>query len=224
MNSSIYTPADLEKIYRARFAGSLDYRMRVWQVLCKYFAQWTPADGAVLDIGCGYCEFINQIPAASKYGIDMNPDTEFRAVPEMKLMPQDCSATWGLDANTLNTVFSSNLFEHLPTKAHLEDTLAEAFRCLKPGGHLIALGPNIRYSGGAYWDFYDHHLPLTERSLAEVLRKVGFEIAVEHAQFLPYTMSSGFRYPIWMVQVYLALPLAWRIFGKQFLVVARKPA
>ena len=223
MDSSIHTPSDLEQLYRARFSGSLAYRMKVWQPLCRFFSKWTPANGAVLDIGCGYCEFINQIPAREKFGIDMNPDTRHRAVPEMHLMPQDCSATWNLPADKLDTVFSSNLFEHLPTKAHLENTLKEAFRCLRPGGHLIAMGPNITYVGGAYWDFYDHHLPLTEKALAEVLRKCGFDITVECPRFMPYTMAHGPKYPVWMVSVYLALPLAWPLFGKQFLVVARKP-
>jgi hypothetical protein len=28
----------------------------------------------------------------------------------------------------------------------------------------------------------------------------------------------------WLIRVYLALPVAWRLLGKQFLVIARKPA
>jgi hypothetical protein len=33
-------------------------------------------------------------------------------------------------------------------------------------------------------------------------------------------MSGGPRYPLAFLCAYLKLPLAWRIFGKQFLVVA----
>ncbi len=29
---------------------------------------------------------------------------------------------------------------------------------------MLVLQPNIRYVGGAYWDFLDHHLPLTDRT------------------------------------------------------------
>ena len=39
----------------------------------------------------------------------------------------------------------------------------------------MIMGPNIRYVGGAYWDFFDHHLALTERSVVEAFRLSGFE-------------------------------------------------
>jgi hypothetical protein len=29
-------------------------------------------------------------------------------------------------------------------------------------GEIILIGPNIKYTGEAYWDFWDHLLPLTE--------------------------------------------------------------
>lgn len=45
-------------------------------------------------------------------------------------------------------------FEHLPDKAHLLRTLGQIRRCLKPGGCLIAMGPNIKYLPGRYWDFF----------------------------------------------------------------------
>jgi hypothetical protein len=37
-------------------------------------------------------------------------------------------------------------------------------------------------------------------------------------------MSRQRTPPLWMLRVYLRLPIAWRIFGRQFLVVARRPA
>jgi hypothetical protein len=85
------------------------------------------------------------------------------------------------------------------------------------------MGPNIRLLPGDYWDFWDHYLPLTERSLAELGRLCGFETAYINAATLPYSMSQGFRPPLWCLKLYLRLPLLWRFFGKQFLVVLRKP-
>ena len=93
----------------------------------------------------------------------------------MTLLRQDCSATWQLPYESLDVVFSSNCLEHLPTKDALECTFLEAGRTLKPGGRFIAMGPNIKYIPVAYWDFIDHHLPLTERSVLELMRKCGFE-------------------------------------------------
>jgi SAM-dependent methyltransferase len=127
-----------------------------------------------------------------------------------------------LPDNSLDIVFTSNFFEHLPDKAHLLATLREAHRCLQPGGRLIALGPNIRYLPGAYWDFWDHHVPLSDASLTEVLTNLGFRMERVVPRFLPYTMSDGRRHPLVLLRLYLRLPLAWRLFGRQFLVVAVK--
>ena len=98
----------------------------------------------------------------------------------------------------------------------------QARRCLRPGGRIIALGPNIRYLPGKYWDFYDHYLPLTELSLGEAMAETGFTLEEQIPRFLPFTMSRGRHWPVWMVRLYLKLKVAWRLFGKQFLIVARK--
>jgi len=100
--------------------------------------------------------------------------------------------------------------------------LIQAWRCLRPGARIIALGPNIRYLRGAYWDFYDHYLPLTELSLGEVMTDTGFTLEEQIPRFLPYTMSRGGQPPVWMLRLYLRLKFAWPLFGRQFLVVARK--
>jgi SAM-dependent methyltransferase len=120
-------------------------------------------------------------------------------------------------------VFTSNFFEHLPDKATLGKTLDQALRCLKPGGKLIAMGPNIKFLPGIYWDFWDHYLPLTEISLSEGLMTRGFEVTLCLDRFLPYTLARTRRYPLIFLKVYLRLKPAWRFFGKQFLVVAEKP-
>jgi SAM-dependent methyltransferase len=217
-------PQDLQEIYRRRFQGSLEYRNRVWQVLtADFFSRWIRPDDRVLDLGCGYCQFINHIACSEKYGMDLNPSAADHAANNVTLIQQDCSARWPFDDHFLDAIFTSNFFEHLPTKGALENTLREALRCLKPDGRLIALGPNIRYLGGAYWDFFDHHLALTDQSLVEVLEKTGFAISKNISRFLPFTMVNSPQYPLVFLRLYLRLPVAWRFLGKQFLVVARKP-
>ncbi len=211
----------LTTIYTQRFAGRESYRARVWQVLIRHFFQkFVPADGAVLDLGCGYGEFINQVSCGQKFGMDLNPATAELLAPEVSFIEQDCSEPWPLADETLDVVFTSNFFEHLPNKETLGLTLEQAQRCLKPGGRLIALGPNIKYLPGAYWDFWDHYLPLTEQSLSEGLRNRGFEIETVLPRFLPYTMVNAPEYPPALLRLYLALPVAWRVLGRQFLVTA----
>ena len=85
------------------------------------------------------------------------------------------------------------------------------------------MGPNIKYTQGSYWDFFDHYVELTELSLSEVLSNCGFEIEEQVGRFLPYTMSQGREYAPWTLRLYLKMPATWALFGKQFLVIARKP-
>ena len=127
-----------------------------------------------------------------------------------------------IDDSSVDTVFSSNFFEHLPTKDALLDTLREAHRVTVPGGRLVVLMPNIRYLAGRYWDYLDHHLPLTHLSLTEALGLTGYEVQRVVPRFLPYTVKDA-ALPIrpWMVRSYLRVPIAWRVLGRQMLVVAQ---
>jgi SAM-dependent methyltransferase len=215
--------SELERIYRIRFAGRTEYRAQVWKVLAPYFGRHFNSTGTVLDLGAGYCEFINNSAAHVKYAMDLNPDVQQRAAKDVTLLLQDCSEPWPLPDESLDAVFTSNFLEHLPHKAAIKAVLANAYRCLKPGGRFVAVGPNIRYLAGAYWDFFDHFVELTDLSVSEAFSNSGFEVATRIPRHLPYTMSDGRRYPIWVLRLYLALPFLWPLFGKQFLVVARKP-
>lgn len=214
---------DLETEYRLRFEEMAGYRTRVWKVLTRQlFQAYVPKEGTILDLGCGWGEFVNNIEARVKYGMDLNPESSRRLSPDVVFLKQDCSTTWPLPDSTLDVIFTSNFFEHVRTKESLRETVLEAHRCLKPGGRLICLGPNVKYLPGSYWDFWDHHLPLTELSLAELLAVSGFRITQRIARFLPYSMSQGFAPPVAFVTAYLRLPFLWRFVGKQFLVVAQK--
>jgi SAM-dependent methyltransferase len=215
---------ELETIYSHRFGDQLEYRNRVWATVCSHFWQRfvRPTDH-VLDLGCGYGQFINHIRCARKWAMDLNPSARQHLDSTVIFLEQDCSIEWQMDNDSLDVVFSSNFFEHLPDKATLARTLVEARRCLREGGLLIAMGPNITYLAGRYWDFWDHTLPLSEKSLSEGLDLIGFKVEQEIARFLPYTMTRRRPVPTWMIAAYLHLPLAWRFFGRQFVVIARKP-
>jgi SAM-dependent methyltransferase len=218
------TAQELQTIYRHRFNQTANYRNRIWQVLTRsFFNQWVGQTDAVLDLGCGYGEFINNIVAREKYAMDLNPDSAGFLTKEVIHLEQDCSAPWQLPDDSLDAVFTSNFFEHLPNKECLKQTLHHAFRCLKPGGRLVAMGPNIKYLTGLYWDFFDHHTILTESSLAEVLELVGFRLHQVTPRFLPYTMVNSPEYPLFLLRIYLTLPIFWPLRGRQFLVVATKP-
>lgn len=217
------TLKDLSDEYRRRFGADVEYRDAVWRVLTRdCFQRYIEPEGTVLDLGAGWGEFIRNIKAKRRIAMDLNPDVPSRLGSGIEVILQDCSEEWQVAEESVDVVFTSNFFEHLPDKDALRRTLREALRCLKRGGRIICLGPNIRFLPGAYWDFWDHFVPLSDRSLAEGLVLAGFEVDRVLPKFLPYSMSQGNKPPIWAVSLYLRIPAFWKIFGRQFLVVGRK--
>ncbi len=218
-----HNESDLSRIYAQRFTANLDYRKRVWRVLIdSFFKKYIPHNSTVLDLGCGYGEFINQIEAERKYAMDLNPDAPRYLSADVEFIQQDCSQPWAIKKDSLDVIFTSNFFEHLPDKAALGRTLDQAHQALRQGARLIAMGPNAKLVPGAYWDFWDHYIPLTESSLSEALENRGFSITQKVPAFLPYTMAGKKPAPLHFVRLYLALPIFWPLLGKQFLIVASK--
>lgn len=215
---------DLASLYRQRFdADELQERRRLWRVLCRgYFQRHVPRDARLLDLACGYGEFLWGIEAGEKHGLDLNPDSARHLPPGAVFHPGSAERVPLPDAS-LDVVFCSNFLEHLPDKAAANRVFAEVLRLLRPGGRFLVLGPNMRAVPAAYWDFWDHHLPLSDKSLAEGLLLAGFALERVIPRFLPYSTKSHLPRADWLVASYLRLPLAWRVLGKQFFVVARRP-
>ncbi len=206
-----------------RFSKIEEYRNNVWKILCsEFFVIFMPAEAYVLDLGCGWGEFINNIRATKKFAMDLNPDAQTHLTEGIHFLHQDCSQRWKIRSESLDIVFTSNFLEHLPDKSHVESAISEAFRCLKDNGLIICLGPNIKCVLGAYWDFWDHFIPMTEASLSELLQLKGFSIKLCIPHFLPYSMSAGRTPPLLLVKLYLKLSFIWPFFGKQFLVIGKK--
>jgi SAM-dependent methyltransferase len=214
----------LQQIYQTRFQKTRAYRDDVWRILiADFFGKFIRPTDAVLDLGCGFGEFINNVTCREKFAMDLNPDSGAALAPGVKFLQQNCSDVWQLPDASLDVVFTSNFFEHLPNKNALSLTLEQAWRCLTPCGRLIAMGPNIRRLHGAYWDFWDHHIALSHLSLQEALRLHKFDVEKAWESFMPYTLVDSPRYPLFLLRLYLRLPIAWRFLGRQFLMLARKP-
>jgi hypothetical protein len=60
---------EIERLYRNRFGQKeIQQKEKVWKVLCHVFFQKViPEESVVLDIGAGYCEFINHIKCKKKF-------------------------------------------------------------------------------------------------------------------------------------------------------------
>jgi SAM-dependent methyltransferase len=214
---------ELQLTYLNRFKGMEEYRNRIWKVLVNhFFCKWIPVDSCVLDLGCGYGEFINNVRAKDRHAMDLNPDTSSLLDHDIHLHHQDCSKPWSIDKDFLDLIFTSNFFEHLPNKNALDQTIRHAHKHLKTNGRLIMLGPNIAALGGQYWDFWDHHIPISDQSANELLELNGFTIEKSIPYFLPYNMVRVRKKPLYLLKLYLRLPIIWRLFGAQFLIIAKK--
>lgn len=217
---------DLQSLYRGRFPeAALAEKKAIWQVICGTFlSRYVKASDTVVDIGAGYCEFINNIQAAKKIAVDLNPDVRRFADQDVTVINESCTSIATLPACSADVVFMSNFLEHLPDKQLVLDTFIEARRILRPGGRILILQPNIRFVGGEYWDFFDHHTPLTDRSLVEALEMAHFRVTTCIPRFLPYTTRSALPQHPMLVKLYLHVPLAWKLLGKQAFVVGEVPA
>jgi hypothetical protein len=72
-NSRAADSLELERIYARRFEAEAAYRVKIWKTLVNdFFSTYIAADAAVLDLGCGYGQFINNIGAHQKYAMDLN--------------------------------------------------------------------------------------------------------------------------------------------------------
>lgn len=216
----------LDALYASRFSenspGHLVWRRQVWAVLVRdFFSRWISRNSTVLDFGCGLGEFINSVEAARRIGVDLRHSVTEHLESGVEFVSADDSWPSRVGRQKVDVVFCSNFLEHLPDKAAVVSLLKDFRQVLRPGGRLLVLGPNLRYSGHKYWDFFDHILPLTHLSLAEALAASGFETETLIPRFLPFTTVGVRRWPLFLVRGYLRLPLAWKILGAQFFAVAR---
>jgi len=215
---------NLETLYRNRFSKEeLALKQRIWKLLCSDFLQKfvMPTD-QVVDIGAGYCEFINNVVAGGKFAVDLNPETRDFADGNVRVINEPANSIKSIPDGSIDVVFMSNFLEHLPSKQAILDVFKESYRILRDSGRIVVLQPNIRYLPGAYWDFFDHHTPLTDRSLVEGLRVAGFQPTMVVPKFLPYSTKDRLPKASIFLRIYLRVRLLWRIFGKQALVVAIK--
>jgi len=211
------------QIYEKRFSGLENYRNQVWKILIEeFFSKWIRSTDHILDLGCGYGEFINNTKCEVRHAMDLNPKSQSLLTDGIVFHQQDCSESWNIDSNSLDLVFTSNFFEHLPNKESLDRTISEIKKALKPEGRLVAMGPNISVLKGKYWDFWDHHVALSDQSLGELLEVHDLSIEKSISRFLPYNMVRVRKRPLFLVSLYLKCPLFWRFCGKQFLIVAQK--
>lgn len=214
---------DVKSIYARRFTPDLRFRNEMWNILCTNFFQgYIPKNSHVLEIGAGYCEFINNIQAQQKTALDINPDVKLYATQGVKVTLNSTTLMESIPDESIDVVFASNLFEHL-TRDEITSTFREVYRVLTSDGRFMVLQPNIRFCARDYWMFFDHITPIDDRAFVEALEINGFETITVIDRFLPYTTKSRLPKSLFLIRMYLHLKLAWRFFGQQSFILSRKP-
>lgn len=208
------------RYYASRFVHDRR-RPGVWKVISRYLQPHVPRDGRVLDIGAGYCDFINTIDAREKHAIDLFPAFVEHASPEVLTHVGTCADLSAFPAGYFDAVFESNVLEHLAGPV-LTATLSEIKRVLRAGGQFIAIQPNFRYCYRTYFDDYTHVHVFTHVSLADLLVSQGFDVKHIESRFLPASFKSRLPAWPWLASLYLRLPL--RPFAGQMLVVSTPSA
>jgi SAM-dependent methyltransferase len=194
-------------------------RRRVWREIVRFVQKDVPRAHTVVELGAGYCDFINQFPASRKIAFDLNPEMAAFAAPEVELRTGEATTLSGIKPESIDLVFASNFLEHL--RQEQLDALLPRIRCvLAPGGRLILIQPNYRLCADRYFEDPTHQTIFDDASIAKLLTMHAFHVLRLEPGVLPFSMKS--RLPQWgfLTRLYLNSPI--KPMAAQMYVVAER--
>ena len=193
-------------------------RQKVWKAICELLVKYIHNDSSVLDLGAGYCDFINNIEAKKKVAVDSDHSTGRFCNNDVKFFNQKVTDI-EFEDESFDIVFASNLLEHLNDE-ELEILISKIRKILKPGGKLIVIQPNYHYAFREYWDDYSHKKAFSHISLSDLLTSKNFMIIRLEKKFLPFSFKSIFPKSYFLTKLYLKS--FWHPYAKQMLLIAEK--
>ena len=197
------------------------HREALWKHLTNYLAEFVPPDASVLELGAGYCYFINRVPASRRVAVDIsadmlrwkNNDVEGNVADALEFLRS-------APRQQFDFILASNFLEHFEWP-QLQEILPLLARILRPGGRLAAIQPNFRLAAPRYFDDYTHRAIFTDVSLADWLRSGGLDVLLTQPRFLPLTVKSRLAGLTFLVPLYLRSPI--RPMAGQMFVLAEAP-
>jgi hypothetical protein len=210
----------LKDLYEVRFdEREISAKQGVWDEIARYLQRYVDPALPLLDLGCDRGHFVRAIHASERWATDIRDMRSALPADVRFVRSSGLDLESAVPVSHFGTVFMSNYLEHLDSSDAVIKQLSIARQLLVSGGRLIILQPNIRLVGPRYWDFIDHRVAMTERSLLEAAELAGLRTQKLVTRFLPYSTKGRLPSTPLLARAYLAFPPAWRIMGKQTLYV-----
>jgi ubiquinone/menaquinone biosynthesis C-methylase UbiE len=207
--------------YKSRYVWNND-RSVVWKEIVRFLEKYISINDSVLDIGAGYCDFINNVKSKKRIALDYSPELTKYAKEGIETVQSGVTDMSRIQSGTIDVVFGSNIFEHL-SDDELSKTMSEVSRVLKKGGRLILMQPNYRLSYKTYFDDPTHKKVFSDVSLKAFLVSHDMDVELEMPRFLPFSLKSRPSiipvFPL-LIRTYINSPL--KPFAGQMLFVAKK--
>lgn len=215
-------PINFERLYEYRFRDVDDSaKVAVWAEIARFLHGVLGRPETVLDPAAGSCEFINAVPAKERWAVDRVAYEGVELAAGVRFVAADVFEA-DLPAAHFDGSLVSNFLEHLESPDAIGTFLERMLEWTAPGGRIAVMGPNYRYCSDVYWDCADHYLALTHVAIEEHLYAAGFEPVRTEPRFLPYSFRGLLPPSARATAAYLRAPAAWRLLGKQFLVIGER--
>jgi len=195
-------------------------RRGVWRELVRFISKNCGQVDTVLEIGPGYCDFINQFPAKIKICFEQNESMAEYAAADVDFRCEDAVTLNGVPDDSIDLVFASNFLEHL-NKDQLQTIMPRIGQILKQTGRLILIQPNYRLCQERYFNDETHQTIFSDDNIIAFLAQYNFTVTRLIPGFLPFSMKE--RLPKWplLVRLYLASPFK-PVAGQMFVMAARR--
>lgn len=176
------------------------------------------SEDCVLELGAGYCNFINAVVARRRIAMDAWDGFPAHLAPGIEHKVGSVTELDFLEDGAVDFAFASNLFEHL-TKDEFSMTLSSLRRKLSPRGTLTIVQPNYRYAYREYFDDFDHKSIYSHVSMADYLVANAYEVVLVEPRFMPLSVKGRLPVKPFLIRAWLASP--FKPGGKQMLIRAR---
>jgi SAM-dependent methyltransferase len=101
-------------------------------------------DQRVLDVGCGLGTYVRKFRAftAAAFGVDIDLDKLAQGAQELPNLGQSVAESLPFADGSFDVILLHEVIEHVRSD---REAVAEAYRCLRPGGRVVIFAPNRLY-------------------------------------------------------------------------------